>query len=492
MNSSPEKNRPNIIVFMTDHQRGATLLPDSPVKTPNFDRFMKNAVLFNNAFCPAPHCCPCRATFWSGLYPSEHGVWNNVNTGNALSFGLFDNVRLFPIELKQQGYEMYFAGKWHVSAEQGPQDFGFKLILHDDKYAKHVNEPFTGKWKLYQGGRPIDRGDEVRTPGRIVRPGYPVHFQYGIDEDPKGDRAVIDACCLKLDSIDKNKPFFMFAGPEGPHDPYSVPQKFLDMYDINGIELPPNFNDKMNDKPALYRRTKARFSQLTVQEQKESLRHYYAFCTFEDELFGRLVNKVHEKGLDDNTIIMYLSDHGDYTGTHGLWTKGLPCFREAYNICAAIGGKPVVSPNRIVSDNITLADFAPTILDLAGISSGCKYSGNSLLPYLKNTQPEKTQTEVYTQTNGNEIYGIQRSVSTRKWKYVFNAFDFDELYDLENDPHELKNLLYGIDDYTKCEYSEVVRQMCVKLWKFAYEHRDNIVNNYIVTALAPYGPGVIF
>ena len=93
---------------------------------------------------------------------------------------------------------------------------------------------------------------------------------------------------------------------------------------------------------------------------------------------------------------------------------------------------------------------------------------------------------MYTQSNGNEVYGIQRAVFSNAYKYVFNAFDYDELYDLENDPNEIKNL---IDDP---QYEKVVKDMCVKMWRFAYENRDNIVNPYIMTALAPYGPGIIF
>ena len=95
--------KPNIIVFMTDHQRGDTILEGSPVKTPNLDRFRKQSVTFREAYCPAPHCCPSRATFFSGLYPSEHGVWNNVNVGNALSTGLFEGVKLFPQDLTENG-----------------------------------------------------------------------------------------------------------------------------------------------------------------------------------------------------------------------------------------------------------------------------------------------------------------------------------------------------------------------------------------------------
>ena len=118
-------DRPNILIFMTDHQRADTVLPEHPAITPNLDRFAQEGVMFTNAFCPSPHCCPSRATFFSGLYPSRHGVWNNVCNRQALSRGLNDGVRLWSQDLAEAGYEMHFCGKWHVSVVESPRDRGW-------------------------------------------------------------------------------------------------------------------------------------------------------------------------------------------------------------------------------------------------------------------------------------------------------------------------------------------------------------------------------
>lgn len=270
------------------------------------------------------------------------------------------------------------------------------------------------------------------------------------------------------------------------------PSVFLDWYHPDEIELPFNFEDDMEDKPALYRRTKDRYSQLSRQENKESIRRFYAFCSYEDYLFGQILNKVEEKGILDNTLILYVSDHGDYIGAHGLWAKGLPCFREAYHVCAMMGGGSIVNPGRIESSLLSLADWAPTFLQLAGIKGERRFAGRSLVPFLQDEKIESWRTEIYTQTNGNEIYGIQRAVWNDKWKYVFNSFDYDELYDLEQDPGEMHNLLAGTRDVTKSPYGHLVREMWMKLWQFAYENKDNCVNPYIMTAFAPFGPGIIF
>lgn len=487
------KGKPNIIVFMTDHQRGDTILEKSPVKTPNLDRFRKRAVTFSQAYCPAPHCCPSRATFFSGLYPSEHGVWNNVNVSNTLSPGLYDGVRLFSQDLKEHGYGVYLSGKWHVSREQGPGEFGIQTIYHNGNYGRLPSGADIREWNTYfQEREAIDDGSEERRKGEIIRPGYPHSVMYGRDEHPFDDDIVVDEAVNRLSELyTEEEPFFLFTGPLGPHDPYLVPQRFLDMYAPEEIGLPESFADAMEDKPALYRRTKERFDQMTQEEQKECIRHFYAFCTYEDWLFGKILHEVERLGKQEETVIMYLSDHGDYVGAHGLWTKGLPCFREAYHVCAMIGGGTGFRQGRTEEKLVSLADLAPTVLELAGIPYEDRFSGKSLVPLLQGEPAEDWRQECYTQTNGNEVYGIQRAVWNSKWKYVFNTFDYDELYDLESDPHEMHNLLNGWRKPEESPYKETVKEMCAKMWEFAWKHKDNCVNPYITTAFAPFGPGII-
>ena len=139
--------------------------------------------------------------------------------------------------------------------------------------------------------------------------------------------------------------------------------------------------------------------------------------------------------------MVYVSDHGDYTGDHGLWCKGVPAFKGAYHVPAIIRGPGIKNLGRTNDSLVSLTDFAPTFLELADVESEMKVSGKSLVPFLNDEQPGGWRDALFTQTNGNELYGIQRSVVTKKWKYVFNGFDFDELYDLEADPEEVTNLI---------------------------------------------------
>ena len=483
------KKQPNIIVFMTDQQCGDTIQPWHIAKTPNVDRLRKKGVHFTESFCPAPHCCPSRATFFTGLYPTQHNIWNNVEVEGAFSQKFYDGVETFPVALQKAGYNTIFSGKWHVSGIEGPDKHGFNEVLCEkgtnNGRQESKNEPDTTTWdRVYSGKRPIDTENSEKDFGRIIRPGYPTYHQFSVDENPFDDRGTVELACERLENYDSEEPFFMYVGTIGPHDPYNPPQEFLDLYDINDIVLPETFYDPMQEVPALYRRTRDAFK-LTEEEHKESIRRYLAFCSYEDSLFGKVLDTIEKTGHYEDTVIMYLTDHGDYLGAHGLWAKGLPCYREAYQLCAVIAG-PMIKEQGSVCDNlVSLSDFAPTILELAGTSNEQPMVGRSLVPLLKGENPNEWRTEVYTQTNGNEIYGIQRALWNKKWKFVYNSFDYDILFDLENDPQELHNVI------DKPENKAVVKEMWKKLWQFAHDTKDPANCPYIMVALAPYGPGVL-
>jgi arylsulfatase A-like enzyme len=481
---------PNLLVFMSDQQRGDTVPPYGRAVTPNLDRFAREGVAFANAFCPSPHCCPSRATFLTGLYPSQHGVWNNVDVGNALSRGPFPGTRLWSDDLRDAGYELRYSGKWHVSSVESPVDYGWVMrfpnptptVSHEEAAS---GRPHMREWAGYEHLARLPEPTERRE-AEILRPGYGTYRHYGVEPHPilRFDEGTIaDA----LDAIEGRRPgddpWCHFVGTLGPHDPYFVPANYLDYYPPSDVRLPASFSDRMDDKPALYRRTRARFDQLTEREHREALRHYLAFCTYEDALFGRVLTALRERGVLDDTVVVYVSDHGDYGGEHGLWCKGLPCFRGAYHVPAIVRWPAGVSePGRVVRQWVSLADFAPTFLELVGIAPDREFAGRSLAPFLRGEPPAEWRDALYTQSNGNELYGIQRSVMTREWKYVYNGFDVDELYDLVSDPDETTSLAHDP------RYLGIVRLLCGRLWRFARDHGDVCINPYVMVALAPWGP----
>lgn len=482
--------RPNILIFMTDQQRGDSIFPYNKAKTPNIDKFCKQGVTFSKAHTIAPHCCPSRATFFSGLYPSQHGVWNNVNVGNTLSKGLYDGVKLFTEDLNEAGYHLSFSGKWHVSNVESPLNRGFheiEFMTGSPRPELSHSKPSTYEWDGYKNYKCCD----TRGEAQILRNGYPTYTHYGEKENPFHDGTVVDnAIRIIKNRNKKDTPWLQYIGTLGPHDPYFVPGDYLELYDIDDITLPESYSDFMEDKPALYRRTRDRFDQLTEQEHKEAIRHYLAFCSYEDALFGEVLDALEESGDIDNTLVIYLSDHGDYMADHGLWCKGLPCFKSAYHIpCVMRWPDGIKNCDRVVDDFVTLADLAPTLLEVCGVDAGREFTGKSLVSYLDDEEPKIVQQAIFTQSNGNELYGIQRSVMTKEWKFIYNGYDYDELYDLVNDPDEVNNLLA---DKNNREYDAIVKDMSKKLWKFARETDDVCINQYIMVGLSSYGPGVIY
>lgn len=524
-------DRPNILIFMPDQTQGQTVLPGYPCHTPNIDRFAKQGVLFNSSYCPYPHCCPSRTSFQTGLYPSEHGVWNNVDTDTAIHLNPYEGTRFFAQSLRAAGYELDYSGKWHVGRTLTPREAGWT-----NSYMTPGTETyFTAKYRpprnrtdrfWERARRELERNQPShRRQGQVLRPGWGNLWMYKTLPAEHYDQdhhehfgSFYKSVRVGIEKMQKlahtGKPWALMVSNNGAHDPYLAPKNFVDLYDPKSIELPPNFRDTLADKPNVYQRMRYQYwNQLSDDEVKQTIAHYWARVTQQDDLFGRLLHALDQTGQADNTIVLVIADHGDYMGAHGLYAKGIPSFREAYNIPSVMRWpKGIANPGRQVDALVSTVDFAPTFLEAAGVpSSDYKMSGRSLLPWLKGQTPNDWREADFGQMNGLELYYTQRIVMTKDYKYVYNGFDFDELYDLKNDPHEMRNLAHPnvkhsrslikegrmMNDITDVPWpplpsdlAEVRRDLLKRMWKFAQEHNDIIFNPYLTEAFAPYGPGV--
>ena len=481
---------PNILIFMTDQERADVLRPDHPCITPNASKFAAQSVTFQNTYCPTAHCCPSRATFMTGLYPSKHGIFNNVSTPTAINRGLTPGVTCFSEGLRDAGYKLAYSGKWHVSHEENPSDRGWEeLVITAGKGS------FMHRTEDYYRGLPTTPSQ--RAYGQIKRPGwgdlqlfdtYDSQSEHGY-EDHEDYKVVRAACDAMPDLAASGQPWALYVGTFGPHDPFIVPRQFVDLYNLDDIPLPESYADNLADKPAVYRRMRQQYwDQLSEREIRDAIRHYWAYCTMMDALFGLVLDTLEQTGQADNTLVLRVSDHGEYCGDHGLFFKGVPCFQEAYHVPAMIRYPQMTQqPNCSVNQFVSLADFAPTFLEAAGIARPDNLTGQSLLPFLKDETVPAWSDAHYTQFNGVELYYSQRSVQTDHYKYVYNGFDFDELYDLQADPHELHNLA------ADPQYDAIKRQLVGKMWQFAMREKDDrLFNPYGTVALAPWGPGDSF
>jgi arylsulfatase A-like enzyme len=484
------RNRPNFLIVMTDQQRADSVSLETDGWTPNLAGFARDAVRFSQTYCPSPHCCPSRATFFTGLYPSRHGVWNNILNQHALSRGPRPDITHWSEKLAAAGYRLHYSGKWHVDAMSNPCDHGWKEHFTSAAHGRDHHGP---KWSFYERLAREPTTDAPHPPGMIRRPGYGDLRLF--ETLPAGSRMVHDedACAGALAALDEvesgDAPWMIYSGFIGPHDPFNVPPEWLARIPDAACALPPSFTDDLLDKPAIYQRLRRQlWDQLTPDEVIEARRHYLAYCAYIDHLFGRLLAKLDSIDQRKNTVVVFLSDHGDYAGDHGLFCKGIAGFRGAYHVPCFVSWPSGILPTNTTCDAfVSLADFGPTFLDLAGIPFPARqFTGRSLVPLFDDAPPEDWRDHLTTQCNGVELAYTQRIVFTKEWKYVYNGFDRDELYDLVEDPHELSNLA------ARPEHREVVRAMCRRLWKFAHAEGDDLLSNYFTIGLAPFGPAEAF
>lgn len=480
------KRPPNIVVFMSDQEQAQVVKNGHPCITPTAEKLAEEGLRFERFYTPTAHSCPARACYFTGLYPSHHGIYNNINNQTAIGGAIKPGCRMFSENMAEAGWNMGHTGKWHCSNTEKPHERGWEEVASTAMPHQMSPKAF---WEKQVADAQWPEEPHARRRGEILRPGYGSGFLYGVKsggmEDDRDYMTVVKAVEVMERYAKQDKPFFIHCGPLNPHDPYIIPQKYADMYDPKKIELPPNFFDSLADKPALYQRMRKQlWSQLTMDEVRESIAHYYGQCTMIDDYRKMLYDAIDALGLRDNTILIFTSDHGDYMASHGLYCKGVPAFDEAVRVPFIIRWpEGIEKPGRVIDEFCTLCDLAPTFLEVAGLQQN-PTSGASIVPFFKSSQVEGWTQEFHTQMNGVELYYTQRSVTTKEYKYVFNGFDIDEFYDLRNDPYEMLNLT---DDP---KYLEAKRDLVKRMWRFAYEQNDIIGNKYFTVALAPWGPSI--
>ncbi|MFQ6098259.1 MAG: sulfatase-like hydrolase/transferase, partial [Armatimonadota bacterium] len=457
-------------------------LPGSPCEMPNAQRLAGEGVRFEQAYTVAAHCCPARASFMTGLFPSHHGVFNNVCNPTALRRGLKPGCRTWSEALADEGYRLSFTGKWHVSSLEGPQDRGWKPFGRVTA-AEWNPRPTWARPAPTREQRAANLLDAIGIP----RDGWPdvllAGARKGTIENTSEYRETADAV-EELESLaNGRRPWCLYVGWGGPHDPYVIPEPWASTYDPDAIELPPSYGDDLADRPAIYRRHKQLWDRLSADDVRSATAYYRGYCSMLDHLFGMILDALDATGQAENTIVVRTSDHGDLVGAHGLFLKGIPPFEEAYNVpLIARWPAGIRRPGRDVRSIVQIMDVGPTLLEAASAPNLEPCDAQSLMPILRDQEADGQRDELYCQMNGVELYYTQRIVRAGRYKYVFNGFDFDELYDLAADPFERVNL---INDPS---LDTVRKGLLARLWDWARRTDDFIDNAYPTVGLVPIGP----
>ncbi len=463
--------RPNLLFLMTDQQRADTVELQTACQTPNLDKLAAGGTQFQRCYTVNPICSPARASLMSGVLPHSHGMVDVTHAVPAYRARFDATLPVWPRQLQKAGYDTAYFGKWHVERSHRLENFGF------DTYEVEQYQQKLGLVEVEEGL--IDR--------KVVRQkGYADFLFYGVSNEvvetlPEYRMYSDGIAFLEQAAANPDRPWALFLSTEAPHDPYVAPQRYYKRYTVDDISPPANFEDDLAGRPAIYDRIQSVWNDLTWEDFAQAITCYYANCTMVDEQIGRILEALDLLEMRENTVIVFTSDHGDYLAEHRLMLKGIPAFEGAYRVPLILSG-PGIPTDRQVNKIVSLLDLVPTLVQL---TTGDDFPGHgrSLLPLLQNKK-SGWLSEAFAECHGQRFNYTQRVLWRNDYKYIFNGFDEDELYNLAADPHELHNLAGDPDQRI------VLESMAARMWEIMRQTGDTsmVQAQYGMFRFAPVGP----
>ncbi len=482
--------RPNFLYFMTDQHRADWLgcMGHPVVRTPNIDAIAARGTVFDRFYVATPVCMPNRASFMTGRYPSVHGLRYN---GCYLSH----RANTFVDVLKAAGYRTASIGKSHLQpftdqppmprkkVRTGPIEEAWKQEVGDFTAEEPVHYDAQGRFHFPTPYYGYDRVDVVTGHGDRAGGHYRQWFRNQTDDWP----ALIDpanqlphnytcpqafrtpvpeelyptsyvrdrAADYLRDRAGDDAPFFAFVSFPDPHHPFNPPGRYWDMYSPDEFDLPIRYADHHNPPPPLVDAIAAhergvvhRVRQASFladdQHVREAMALTAGMVSMIDDAVGSVIQTLKETGLDDNTVIIFNSDHGDYLGDFNLLLKGAwP--KEGINRVPMIWSDPRTRSANRTDALCSTVDIAPSILDRAGVDPYFGLQGRSFLPCLRGEEWHREQLLIEYNDGGRRM-GFDpparvRTLVAGPWKLsLYKDCDWGELYNLVEDPKELDNL----------------------------------------------------
>jgi choline-sulfatase len=438
-----QSQQPNILHIMTDQQQWATIAGRSQCRTPNLSRLAGEGLLFERSYTPSAVCCPARAMILSGAYHWHNGVFNQIHSAPSVHRDMFPDVVLYSQRLRDAGYKLGYTGKWHASWNRTPLDFGF----HEISALSGCDPKLLAKLDLNPDN--VERPKEKlrATPHRTMQwPGSKPFTMWGVHEGPveaTPEYVLAEHAIRMLRRFAQGtQPWHLETHFVTPHDAYMPLKQYLDGYDAGEITVDPSFKETFQGKPGLHRRESSTWGELTEDDYRQGRTHYYAFAEQVDAQIGRLLKALDESGQAENTLVVFTSDHGDMVGAHRMWIKGWIPYEECYRVPMIVRWPKRIAAGGRTEELVQTHDLAHTYTAAAGAKPLPYSDGESLLPVFDHPGQRRREHLLGAYYGGEFLY-TQRLAITDRYKYVFNGFDIDELYDLKNDPHEMHN---AVDD----------------------------------------------
>jgi arylsulfatase A-like enzyme len=393
------QKKPNILFIMPDQLRAQALgcMGNVDARTPHINQIAAEGLLFRNTFANTPVCCPARANILTGKYAHKNGM-----TANDLR--LRESETTLAEVLGKSGYRTGFVGKWHLDGGKrlpgfvppGPRRHGFEFWAANECNHSHFHSQYF---------RDTDQ------PIRIDKFEPDVWAELGI-EFLQG---------AKTDA----RPFFLTVQMGPPHDPYKAPPEYSKLYDPQKLTMRPNWQAKPRMPGPV------------------EIAEYYGMVTAVDDQIGRLMKSLDEFGLRDDTIVLISSDHGDMLGSHGRQLKRKP-WEESIHVPGILRYPRRVKARRTSDVFFTHVDFAPTLLSLCGIKPPAGMQGTDLGDHVAGREsggPDSAFFQIFGPYEGDETEDGWRGVRTERYMYARFESKPWVLYDLQQDPSEMRNLL---------------------------------------------------
>jgi arylsulfatase A-like enzyme len=432
--------KPNVLLIVTDDQRPDTIraLGNTYIETPNLDRLVARGSTFTRAIVANPVCISSRAEILTGATGFRNG---------SSPFGMVmkPEMSFWGETMRKAGYVTWYAGKWMNDGSPKTRGYDETSALYtSDGVGRTAKTTYP---KAYNGGEVTGFGDWTfkTNDGKV-------ELEKGIGLTPITDRHIADGA-IALIKRQPDRPFFLHLNFTGPHDPRHLPPGYEKKYDPATVPLPPNF---LTEHPFDHGNANQRDEKLlplprNPNEVKGEIAAYYAVISHLDEQVGRVMAALHATAQDENTIIIYTSDHGLAIGSHGLLGKQ-NMYEHTIGVPLIIAG-PGIPRNRRLGAQTYLRDLYPTICDLLGAPIPASVEGRSLLPVLKG-QSQEIHPEVYAYWHISSSRAakmaasgvtaelpIERMVRTDRWKLIYYShLQRYQLFDLVSDPYELNDL----------------------------------------------------
>jgi arylsulfatase A-like enzyme len=436
------------------------------IQTPNIDRIANEGVRFANAFTTNALCAPSRATLLTGTYTHINGMVGNpeIKPTRAEDTSRFDPAQqTFVKIMKANGYQTGLVGKWHLPIN--PADAGFDYFIYKNGAGGPYYEP-TG----YLGNPSLGS----REVNKLSFDGYETDV-------------VTDLAMKGIDQFDK--PFLMMVQYFNDHRPFDPPHKYEHIYDNQRIVEPATFWDDYSHRASPARDARMRIedmpdfnppADLTPRQRKQwnyqkFMEHFLGTMRSQDDNIGRLLDFLEKKGLAENTVIVYTTDHGFFLGDHGWFDKRF-MYEQAIRVPLMIR-TPWQNERGVVREQWTAnIDNAPTALDLAGLAVPAEMQGKSVVPLLENNSEQRLSQFYYHYYEFGPPHWVAQhyGIRTERYKLIYYYTRNEwELFDLEKDPDEMDNLIIQNGLSVQPEYKDVVQTLAKQLSAMREQYKDH-------------------